>query len=262
MNAHDVPLQPRSDRQDRPSTGTRGERGGPGRSAAAARSRRWRARLVGGLVACAAATFLPYSASADVTTPTLDNGGFETATMSGWMVSEKGEAGDGWSVVSGRRSPVNSFRIPAPPEGAWQAVTDQGGPGSHVLYRDLVVGTEHPVQLTLRLWFNNRSGVFVTPPTLGAWRKANQQLRIDLVAPSAPIRSLAADDVLATVFATGRHGMLRLTPTVLHRDLTAFAGQTVRLRIAEVDNQGFFQVGVDDVQLTPFVRCPRPSTCA
>jgi hypothetical protein len=32
--------------------------------------------------------------------------------------------------------------------------------------------------------------------------------------------------------------------------LANFDGQTIRLRVAEVDNQNFFQVGIDDVAIT------------
>ena len=36
----------------------------------------------------------------------------------------------------------------------------------------------------------------------------------------------------------------------IRTSLTPFAGRTVRLRFAEVDNQGNFQVGIDQVRIT------------
>jgi hypothetical protein len=217
-------------------------------------SGRWTA-VAGGVLACAVMTAVPYAASAAATVPQLDNGGFESGTLSSWASNEKGGAGEGWSADQGRAAPVSGLRIPAPPEGEWQAVADQTGPGSHILYRDIVVGTD-PLELDLTLWFRNRAGRFFTPQTLAPGSKRNQQLCIDLMKPTARIRSMAADDILATVFRTERGDTTSLAPTSLHQNLTPFAGQTVRLRIAEVDNQSFFQVGVDDVRPAPLPPCP------
>jgi hypothetical protein len=41
-----------------------------------------------------------------------------------------------------------------------------------------------------------------------------------------------------------------LAPTAKTFDLTAYAGQTVRLRFAEVDNQNFLLASVDNVRVT------------
>ena len=206
---------------------------------------RWVARLSAvALVAALAAA--PAAASAQVA-PVLRNGGFESGTLEQWVTSERGEPGDGWSAATGTVSPLSEFTIPAPPRGSWQAVVDQTDPGSHVLYRDIDVTGE--LELVLTLWYRNRATRFITPRTLGAFVQPNQQLRIDLVRPTAPVRSMADEDLLATLFRTRVGAPLRIAPRVLRRDLSRFAGQTVRLRIAEVDNQGFFQAGVDAVRL-------------
>jgi len=57
-------------------------------------------------------------------------------------------------------------------------------------------------------------------------------------------------DLLATVFRTHPGDPASLPPTVVQYDLSALAGRLVRLRIAEVDNLFFFQVGVDGVSVT------------
>jgi hypothetical protein len=210
---------------------------------------RWRAALAGGVAACLATTIMQGSASAGPAAPVLGNGGFETGNLAGWATADKGNAGV-WTADKGDRSPISGARIPRPPEGGWQAVADQVGPGSRILYRDIVIGAG-PVELDLTLWYRNRATRFFTPRELKplAVSKPNQQLRIDLIKPTARIRSMAGEDILANVFRTRRGDANRIAPTPVQKDLSAFEGQTVRLRIAEVDNQGNFQVGVDGVHL-------------
>jgi hypothetical protein len=78
----------------------------------------------------------------------------------------------------------------------------------------------------------------------------NQQYRVDILRPSAPVDSVAPGDVLATVFQTEVGDPASLAPTPVSFDLSGFAGTTVRIRFAEVDNQLFFNASVDDVTVT------------
>ena len=207
-------------------------------------------RWVAGAAALLAVSLLTtgtVTASADVAGPTLPNGDFEAGTLTAWHVSERGALEGGWSADQGTRSPVTDRRIPAPPQGTWQAVVDPAGPSSHVLYRDISV-TEQNLRLRMDLWYRNRADRFFTPPTLGIERR-NQQLRVDLIRPGAALRSMAADDILATVFRTRVGDPLRMDPRVVGRDLSRFEGRTVRLRVAVVSTQFIFNAGVDAVRL-------------
>lgn len=127
-------------------------------------------------------------------------------------------------------------------------MVDQNGAGSNILYRDLKVDDDE-LQLRLTLWHNNQNGTFFTPATLGSNNVPNQQLRIDLIRPGAPLRTLNPQDILATMFRTRVGDPAELPPTRLRLDLGRFEDRTVRLRIAEVDNQFFFQAGVDALAL-------------
>lgn len=98
--------------------------------------------------------------------------------------------------------------------------------------------------------YRNDAAAFFSPNSLSESSGPNQQFRIDVVKPGAPIRSLATGDVLANVFGTKPGDPRTRTPFAVTYDLTPFAGQTVRLRFAEVDNQFFFRVGVDAVGIT------------
>jgi len=175
------------------------------------------------------------------------NPGFETGDFSGWTVVNEAHGSGNWFVYSGTLSPLSGFTIPAPPNGAFAATTDQGGPGSHILYQDLVVPAVAPPPLTFVSYYENRAGIFFTPPTLDALSSGpNQQYRIDLMNPAAPVDSVVAGDILLNIFQTQVGDPPTMAPRRFIVDLTPFAGQTVRLRFAEVDNQFFFQAGVDD----------------
>src|SRR5439155_1362278 len=99
--------------------------------------------------------------------------------------------------------------------------------------------------LTFRLYYANRGSGFVTPSTLDYVGTPNQQYRVDVMNPAAPVTSMAPSDILANVFKTQIGDPLTKSPTLYTFDLSPFAGQTVRLRFAEVDNQFYFQASVD-----------------
>ncbi len=208
---------------------------------------RWAARATAAFV-CAALAVAPAAVSADDDETALKNGGFESGTFRGWHISEVSDFGDRWSVARAGRSPISGFRIPAPPQGRWQAVVDQQGPGSHVLWRDIAVDDDD-LGLTMKMWYRNRAGVFFSPRTLNPSTQPNQQLRIDLLRHGVRARSMDPHDILATVFRTVPGSRAAVGPRTLRFDLSRFEDRTVRLRIAEVDNLFFFQVGIDAVRL-------------
>jgi hypothetical protein len=183
---------------------------------------------------------------------TVVNGGFETGNTSGWtVVNEAGGSGD-WYVCS---SDVEACSAPVPsnfppPEGTYAAISSQGGPGSHILYQDVTLEAGATHQLSFTTWYENHADSFYTPDSLSYQTFPNQQYRIDIMKPDAPVDSVAPEDILATVFRTEVGDPLSMEPTPMTVDLSQFAGSTVRLRFAEVDNQLFFVAGVDDVKVT------------
>jgi hypothetical protein len=179
---------------------------------------------------------------------TVVNGGFETGSFAGWTVVDQPGGSGSWFVYSGTSSPFG-FPIAAPPEGTFGATTDQGGPGSHVLYQDVALEAGFSHVLSFDLYYMNQAGVFATPSTLDFNVFPNQQYRIDVLRAGADPFSVAAGDVLATVFQTRAGDPSTLAPTRVTFDLSPFAGTTVRLRFAEVDNQLFFEASVDNVAI-------------
>jgi hypothetical protein len=68
--------------------------------------------------------------------------------------------------------------------------------------------------------------------------------------PTAPNETLNPADILATLIASKNGDPEEKAPTHLSADLTPFAGQTVRLRIANAVNEDVFNVGVDAVSIS------------
>ena len=193
--------------------------------------------------AAALVLLLPGSALA----ASVANGNFETGDLSGWTVVNSGSGS--WFNYSGTTSPLSFFPIAAPPQGTFAATTDQSGPGSHILYQDIALEPAFNHTLTFTLYYANQAGAFATPASLSETVAPNQQYRVDIMKPSASVTSVAPGDILASVFQTHVGDPTTLAPTPMTVDLTPFAGQTVRLRFAEVDNQSYFQASVDDVKI-------------
>jgi hypothetical protein len=222
------------------------------------RSRRSVARW-GTLAALAClALLVPSSAGA----ATVVNGDFETGTLGGWQVQNypayppPPPESNSWFAYSETTAPTSGNPIPTPPQGSFAAISDQGGQGTHVLYQDIALEPYYAHKLSLTAYYHTYAPIAIpTPDTLNftggpsetTFEQPNQQYRIDVMKPTAPILSINPADILATVFATKVGSPEEMAPTQLTADLSAFAGQTVRLRFVEVDNQFFFNAGVDAV---------------
>jgi hypothetical protein len=181
----------------------------------------------------------------------VPNGGFENGSFgSTWKrANQKLRDNRGnWYIYSDTQSPLNQFVIPPPPQGSFAATTDQDGPGAHVLTTDLKLAAGKRHKLSFYLYYHNFADRFFTPNTLDPHqKKPNQQYRVDLLKPGADPFSVKKDDILANIFRTEVGDPNVLDPTRITYDLTPFAGQTVRLRFAEVDNQDIFLASVDAV---------------
>lgn len=191
---------------------------------------------------------------------TVVNGDFEAGTLVGWtQVPAAGEAG-GWFAYSGLNAPV-SFNwengekvpriIPPPPQGNFGAIADRTGSGTRILYQDIALEPGMTHVLSLAAYYNSAAPITVpTPDTLSiANGSPNQQYRIDVMKPSAPIDSVNPADILSTVFQTDDDDPSAAPPLSRSVDLTPFAGQVVRLRVAEVDSLDYLNAGIDAVSI-------------
>lgn len=178
------------------------------------------------------------------------NGGSGTNILNGWTVVDQANSFGSWYALSGTTAPESLLTVPAPPGGSFAAVIDQQGPGSHVLYQDITVPASGGT-LSFDLFLNNTASDFTvpSPATLDFSGAANQQFRVDIMSTTAGDFDVGAG-VLANVYQTNPGDPLTTGGyTNVSFNLAAFAGQTVRLRFAEVDNQLFFNVGIDNVRI-------------
>jgi D-alanyl-D-alanine carboxypeptidase len=219
-------------------------------------SRRWdtlkhgSAAVVGAAILTAASLFLA-GCTDEPKTIVVDD--FESGALTGWKALASGAGG--WYVYSdGRKAPDPAasdpnvpFAVPDPPQGRFAAVTDMNGPGTRILYRDVKLDGHFVLHLTVFY----AGSALTSPETLAHDDEPNQQFRIDLVDPSAPIDSVAKPDVLANVFRTSPGDPSSLEPTAVSVDLSRWSGETVRLRLAVTDNSGPLRAGVDDIRFEP-----------
>lgn len=177
---------------------------------------------------------------------------FESGAITDWRAV--GSGAGGWFVYTdGQKAPDPAqsdpnvpFDLPDPPQGKFAAVTDMNGPGTRILYRDLRLDGRFTLHATV---FYTGSAPFSSPETLAHDApEANQQFRIDLVDPSAPIDSVAKGEVLVNVFHTLPGDPPGSQLTEVRVDVSRWAGRTVRLRLAGTDNRGPLRVAVDNIR--------------
>ena len=198
------------------------------------------------------------SGSGDPPKP-LGNGDFETGdltewteqysgvgTFGGWFIYEDGETPP---TDEPRRYDYNVFDVSDPPQGRYAAVTDGNGAGISVLYQDFEV--DGPSALHATVFYRQEFRPRIIAPDDLSSRQPNQQYRIDLIDPAAPIYSSTDGEVLANVFRTVEGDPVSLEPTEVTFDLSTWDGQTVRLRFALRSNIGPIWVGVDNVWIEP-----------
>jgi len=212
------------------------------------------------LAAVAAVTALAAILSSSASAATVVNGDFEAGTLAGWTKAPGGDPESGWFAYSGTNAPISKEEmsetprvVPAPPQGTYGAISDENGPGTHILYQDIALAPASSHVLSMIVYYKSEApisspdslepgGMVIEPPP-------NQQYRIDVMKPSAPLDSVNPADILTTVFRTVNGAPQELGATPVTADLTPFAGQTVRLRLAEVDNQFFFNAGADAISI-------------
>jgi hypothetical protein len=194
-------------------------------------------------------------------TSTVGNGGFETGSLAGWTVTDQPGSDGSWFAYAGTEAPDSHSVLPLPPAGTYAAITDQLGHGTHVLSQDLAI-TPSTAVLAFQVFYVNQADRFVTPASFDFQAGPNQQFRVDVLRAGADPLGADPGSVLVSAFATKVGDPLELSATRVQIDLSAWSGQTVRLRAVEVDTLQFLNAGIDDVTLTPAPSGPTTTTGA
>lgn len=180
------------------------------------------------------------------------NGGFETGDLSGWTTFEANTVGDGIfrAAQGGSLLPLSGATAPPASEGSTLAISDMAAAGLRVLYQDITIPEN--ATLSFDLWWNNAAGFWVNPNNMFPNPFPNQHARIDLIALDAPLNTTSPDDIALSLVTLDEDDPTQSGGWRSQQfDLAALAGQTLRLRIAEVDNQGPLYVAVDNFMLIP-----------
>jgi hypothetical protein len=221
---------------------------------------KWALSLVVVLIGSVAA------APAASASPLLLNGDFE-AGLANWTVFNQAGANGSWfSDTPGTTLPLSGLTTSAAggsPHGSLYAVTDQGGPGTHALLQSFTVTPASTVVLTFDMFVNNYATVTVNNGALNFQIVPSQYGRVDILTAGAGALDTGGN-VVANLFAGADLGANPHPFTSYVFDLTPFvgAGGTFQLRFADVDNQLFFNMGVDNVSIesSQAAPIPEPST--
>jgi len=210
--------------------------------------------------------FVTQSALAD-----LVNGDFETGDLSGWTATNNGSAAT-LEVTSGDTT-TGAGTIPGSLTGDYYVFTSQSGPGSSFLSQPFTVQSG-----TNKIFFdiaiiNGASDYFVPDPMSFDYAgEANQQARFDILVPGAALDTVNPADIIVTGYQTQPGDPLTLDWTSFEVDvtteLTAYIGQDVIFRFVQVDNQFFFNLAIDNVNVglsaapPPSIALPVPTMSA
>lgn len=171
------------------------------------------------------------------------NGGFETGTFTGWSKLNTTEGGGGGGFGNPNDTYINSGTfIPndgdgpyRPYAGNFSSVTDQNGPGSIILYQDVVIpANATSVVLTWAHMIRNQFNTFAVAPQ-------PQEYRAEIRRPD--------NNVLAIAYRTEPGDPTRTDWMKQSFSLDAFKGQTIRLAFVEEQFRSFFNLHLDNISI-------------
>ncbi len=218
--------------------------------------------------AIAGAILVASMAANAATVQLITNGGFETGNLAGWTVSNLAGGTGNWFASSLVNTPISNSLTVGASSGTFYAVTDQNGPGTHALAQTFLVPLgATSVVLQFDMFMNDQSGAgpIVNPAGLDHTAGANQHARVDIMSSAAGAFSTALADIMLNVVPPSIDvGANPHAYTTYVANLTAFVtpGMTYSLRFGEVDNQLFFNQGVDNVSILARTDVPEPVSLA
>lgn len=212
-------------------------------------------------IAIAAALITAQGASA---TQLITNGGFESG-LSAWTVTDLAGGSGSWFAASGTATPVSSLTTVGPFAGSSYAVTDQVGPGTHALTQSFTVAPgASSVLLSFQMFVNSYGGSAGNGGVLNHTGGGVEFGRVDLLTGAAGAFDTGAG-VISNLFSGNDTGNNPNPYTAYSFDITSLvsSGGAFQLRFAESDNQGFFNMGVDNVSINATANAvPEPGSLA
>jgi hypothetical protein len=188
------------------------------------------------LAGMAAATLL--TAGAAQAGEKFVNGDFETGDFTGWLrTNQAGGSGNSYIQTNGGPTGFNGDPTPFNPTGGnFNAGTDQGGPGSHSLSQIFFAHPGKSYVLSFDEYAHDQSGKAPVGDGTDFTVDPNQHVQVTLSGPNNALLSYGAGDEDWT------HRSIDLS------SLITVEG-TYTVRFTEVDNQLFYNAGLDNVSL-------------
>lgn len=179
----------------------------------------------------------------------LTNGNFENG-LTGWSATVNGSAHP--ITVSSGTTTTSAGTIAPSLTNDHYVYTSQSGPGSSFLTQTFLVqpGVN---KIFFDIAINNAAGSFYTPDSLDYTASFNQQARFDIIRAGAPLDTTNPSDIIVPAFQT--HGGdpqiqgWRTYEIDATSQLAPYVGQNVVFRFAQVDNQGYFNFVIDNVNV-------------
>jgi hypothetical protein len=183
---------------------------------------------------------------------TIQNGDFSDG-LNGWTILAKPLSDGSWWLQTSAVLPISSHEHIGPLSGT-SLVSDENGPISAVVYQDVALEPESTHQLSLSYWYNSYLPFVHPEPVNFDLDNSAQQIRIDVLKPTADPFSATPGDILTTILDPGDSDATVKDWTPLSVDLSGFAGQTVRLRAVNHSKQSHLHFGIDSISIasTPF----------
>jgi autotransporter-associated beta strand protein len=179
----------------------------------------------------------------------ITNGNFENS-LTGWTVQYFGGA-NAIALGSGVTT-TTAGTIGASLTGDNYVYTSQAGAGLSVLSTSFVVPSVATINVFADILINNGASAFYNNGTLSYTGTPNQYARFDiLIAGSDPTVLNAADIIASPIIIDS--GSLTQNWTTYQVDVTSalsgYVGQSVIFRYAQVDNQLYFNLAIDNVNV-------------
>lgn len=198
----------------------------------------------------------------------LTNGGFETGSYAGWTTAvQAGSSGNLFIDTPGTTTPSGNQATAANPAGgAFYSVSAQTGPGAYSLRQNFTVAPgATSVILSFQMFVNSYGGGPIFGNGLDYTGPANQHARVDILTAAAGAFDLGTFVLQNLYLGIDPVGTNPNPYTNYSFDLTSLVGGggTFQIRFAQVDNQGFFNQGVDNVSIlatTGANAVPEPTT--
>jgi hypothetical protein len=177
----------------------------------------------------------------------ITNGGFETGDLSGWVLVDAGSGSI--AVQSGIFPPNGVFSTVGPSSGDFYAVSYQDGPGTHAILQSFTIAPGSTATLSFDLFVQTAALEAINPAGLDHNAFPNQHARVDILSSGASPFDTGAG-VLGN-FYLGIDGVATQPYTSYSFDISSLvgAGGTFQLRFAQSDNQGNFNMGVDNASI-------------